>query len=135
MITDEVLKEAVATRFSECYGAMSMANALCGKQTDKWELLNSHTAIEIIEECKSRGIDFENIRITIPDTYLVKDTMAYKLLYPIATQEEYEWTEQLEKENAEKVNKRVEGWDYLYSFGIRLRQRMIAYKRLQKQVA
>jgi len=53
---DSDIIEAIEIRTSECFGAMSIANAIAGYQSDSWYLIRNYSLDELKEEAKKRGL-------------------------------------------------------------------------------
>lgn len=131
-VSDELLKEVISIRFSDCYRSMSFANAFSGCQSDTWDVLHNYKASEIIEEAKKRGIDYQNILIAIPEGIKVKDSIAFKFMGPISSEEHYNWMVAFEQENDKKTKDRVEGWDYYWKLACAARGKIYEYNRTMK---
>ena len=77
-ISDEVLKEAIKTSFSECFVAMLYANAFAGQKTTKWSLIHDYKVEEMLEEAKVRGLLVEEWHCAIPPEQLIIESKRYK---------------------------------------------------------
>jgi len=54
---DSDIIEAIKIRTSECFGAMSIANAMAGYQSNSWYLIRNYSLDELKEEAKKRGLN------------------------------------------------------------------------------
>lgn len=81
-VPESVLFAAVQTMFSECYGAMRIANYIGGQQTPKWELLHAFDRAEIMSEVEDRKLDITKLTTAVGKTgELVINSVAYKKMY------------------------------------------------------
>lgn len=60
-VADKDLIEAIAIRYSECFGALNIVNAISGHESCAWQLIRSFSGLQLLEEARERGICVENI--------------------------------------------------------------------------
>lgn len=63
--SQEDVERALELIFSECFGAMKMANLLGGSKDNPWKLIHSFSLDEIFAEAKRMGIDLRSIKPAI----------------------------------------------------------------------
>lgn len=66
-VTDAVLREAIEIRISECFGAMSIANAIGGREDDVWRLIRQVSLVEMIAEALDRGLPVREFKTAVGD--------------------------------------------------------------------
>jgi len=57
-ISDDDIIEAIGIRTAECFGAMNIANAFAGVETDSWYAIRHYSLDELKKEAIERGISF-----------------------------------------------------------------------------
>lgn len=76
----DALTKAVCILGAECFGALSMANAMGGMQTEEWQILHNNTWFDIVSEAKASGIDFSKLECAVTKTPLLwSATIRYAL--------------------------------------------------------
>lgn len=71
------LVEAIAVACSPVFGAMNMANAIAGAQTDVWRLIREFTLTQLIDDAAERGVDLSAVKAVCCDV-LVFDTPPFR---------------------------------------------------------
>ncbi len=56
--TNDDIAEAICIRTSECFGALRMANALAGYETNTWHLIRHYSLENLKEEATQRHLSF-----------------------------------------------------------------------------
>ena len=56
--TEAEISEAIQIRTSECFGALNIANALGGSETNSWYLIRNYTLEQLKEEATTMGLAF-----------------------------------------------------------------------------
>lgn len=67
-VSDKDLQKAIELRISECYGAMSIANALGGSRSIPWDLARNHRLPELVADALDRGLDLKSFRASVDET-------------------------------------------------------------------
>lgn len=78
-VSDAALVEAVALLTSPVFGALSMANALAGYQSETWQVVHTYTPRQIVDEVISRGVDLDGVHASC-SRVLVVDTPVFHMI-------------------------------------------------------
>lgn len=89
VISTDKLKKAISLKCANCYGAMSMCNALGGMATDEWILCHAYTLKQLLDEANSLGLDLSDVKSSIDDKP-VKETLYYKRATGEMTEQEFQ---------------------------------------------
>lgn len=84
LLTDNVLIQAIKLRFSECFPAMNIANALGGTEDASWKIVRTISPLDMIREAKKRGIDLSSMKASVSDKLIVESLLydhAIKILH------------------------------------------------------
>ena len=76
-IFDKDLLSAIAIRCSDCFPAMSIANALGGSPSIDWKVIRTFSLVEMLMEAKKRGLELTSIKEAVGDKMVV-ETESYK---------------------------------------------------------
>ncbi len=81
-VSNAALVEAIALVTSPVWGALSMANALAGAQTEAWQILHNYPPCEIVDEIIARDISLDGVlaacsRILVTDSPVFHNLLAY----------------------------------------------------------
>lgn len=129
--SDEILIRAISVRFSECFGAMSAARIFSGQPCAWWDVIENHSAQDIIKEAVARGINLSGITISIPQQSLT-ESFAYKMLYSISNEEEYLKFIEMEKNFASKIKSKCSNWELYYRDIRTVRMRLCEYRKTRQ---
>jgi hypothetical protein len=69
-VSDHILRHAIELKCSGCYGAMSIANALGGSQTEDWKIARAHKLVDLIAEARRRQLDMATWKTAVDDAIL-----------------------------------------------------------------
>lgn len=75
-VPDRVLRSAIELKCSECYGALSMANALGGSPSADWLCARAHKLADLVAEVRQRKLDMADWKAAV-DNKTLCDTPAY----------------------------------------------------------
>lgn len=76
-VTVEDLARAIELACSPVLGALNMANAIGGLQTDAWRLVREFSLVQLIDEAISRDVDLASIKAACCDVPVV-DTPPFR---------------------------------------------------------
>lgn len=76
-VSTEDVVHAIELRCSPVLGALNMANALGGAQTDVWRLVREFSLVQLIDEADERGIDFTTLKAALCDVPVI-DTPPFR---------------------------------------------------------
>lgn len=66
------MKKAVEIISAECFGAMSVANLLNGRDpTPEWEIVHNNSWVDIVKEAKDMGVDTDSLNCAVTDTPVI----------------------------------------------------------------
>lgn len=71
-ISNDSVKKAIEILASECFGALNLANTLGGLQTEEWQILHNNSWKDIVDDGKSRGLDFDSMKCAVTKTPLMR---------------------------------------------------------------
>ena len=88
-IAVKALEEAICLKCSNCYEAMSFANALGGSRTDAWYLCHTYSLKELLAEATERKLDLSRLMTSVEATRVV-DSLYYKRATGLMTEDEFQ---------------------------------------------
>src|SRR4051812_28514094 len=83
------LRDAVRLKCANCYGALSMANALGGSHTPGWDLCHVYPLKEILAEATERGVSLAGLKSAV-DNKPVEETLYYRRATGAMTEQEFQ---------------------------------------------
>ena len=86
--SEKDLLEAIHLKCANCYGAMSMVNALGGIRTNTWMLCHTYTLKRLLDEAEVLGLDLSQLKTAVHNTP-VTESMYYKRAKGIVTESEF----------------------------------------------
>jgi hypothetical protein len=64
--TDDELKQAIALLCSPVFGALNIANAFAGYQSNEWRLIRETKPLsKLFEEARARGLDLSTVECAV----------------------------------------------------------------------
>lgn len=127
-INRDVLIKAIGIRFCECFGALSVASIFGGPPSDVWIVIDRCSAQELISEAEKAGINLDNVKVIAPKNQPLKESFAFKTLYPISSEEQYEAFVKWEAEMTAAIKNKHPQWELYYRDVRTLRRRIWEYK-------
>jgi len=74
------LRKAIELRFSRCFPALNLANALGGYQSAPWQAVREFTPVQLIADAVERGVPLDELECAVTHEYLPA-TSLYRLVY------------------------------------------------------
>ncbi len=84
----EDVKQAIAYRCADCWGALSFANAIGGQRTPAWALAHGHSLKELVDHAAECGISLEGLKAAVTGAP-VESTMLYRYATGAITREQF----------------------------------------------
>lgn len=78
-VSNAALVEAIALLTSPVWGALCIANALAGMQTEPWQIVNSYTSREIVDEIIERSVSLDDV-LAACSSVLVTNTPVFHMI-------------------------------------------------------